>query len=67
MSENNKTYRIKANVGSSEESFINVHLDQDYDTFEILSLTLKGADTYRLHNANYGVIVGRVLANDFCV
>lgn len=64
MSDNNKTYRIKANVGSSEESFINVKLDQDYDTFQILSLTLKGADTYRLHNADYGVIVGRVLANE---
>ncbi len=64
MSENNKTYRIKTNVGSGDENFINVKLDQDYDSFQILSLTLKGADTYRLHNANYGVIVGRVLANE---
>lgn len=64
MSDNNNTYRIKTNVGSPEESFINVKLDQDYDTFEILSLKLKGSDTYRLHNADYGVIVGRVLANE---
>ena len=64
MSENNKTYRIKTNVGSGDENYINVKLDQDYDSFQILSLTLKGADTYRLHNANYGVIVGRVLANE---
>ena len=67
MSETNKTYRIKANVsGEYTENFIalDTNLVQDYDTLDILSIKIKSADTYRLHNSNYGVIVGRVLANN---
>lgn len=62
MSETTKSYRIKANVGA--DSFIRVGLEQDYDAFDILSLKIKSEDVYRLHNSNYGVIVGRVFAND---
>ena len=61
MSETNKTYRIKTDIGINTN--INVKLDQDYNTFEILSLQLNQEDTYRLQTVNYGVIVGRVLAN----
>lgn len=61
MSETNKTYRIRTDLGIN--SNINVKLDQDYNTFEILSLQLNQEDTYRLQTVNYGVIVGRVLAN----
>ena len=61
MSETNKTYRIRTDLGIN--SSINVKLDQDYNTFEILSLQLNQEDTYRLQTVNYGVIVGRVLAN----
>ena len=61
MSETNKSYRIKANVG--QDTNIMVNLDQSYNVFEILSLKLTDEDTYKLHSANYGVIVGRVLAN----
>ena len=67
MSETNKTYRIKENVsGEYTENFIalDTNLVQDYDTLDILSIKIKSADTYRLHNSNYGVIVGRVLANN---
>ena len=67
MSETNKTYRIKANVGGEfAENFIalDTNLVQDYDTLDVLSIKIKSADTYRLHNSNYGVIVGRVLANN---
>lgn len=62
MSETNKSLRIRTSVdGNASSVFVN--LDQSYDTFEILSLKLKQTDVYKLHSANYGVIVGRVLAN----
>ena len=62
MSETTKSYRVKANVGA--DSFISVGLEQDYESLDILSLKIKSEDVYRLHNSNYGVIVGRVLANN---
>lgn len=39
-------------------------MQQDFDFLEILSLKLRQKDAYRLHSSNYGVIIGRVLAND---
>lgn len=62
MSENNKSYRIRTVVG--QDTNLTVNLDQSYDVFEVLSIKLKQEDTYRLHSSNYGVIVGRVLANE---
>lgn len=67
MSEINKSYRISTKIGSGNtDGYITVDagLVQDYDTFEVLSLNIKSSDTYRLHNSTYGVIVGRVLANN---
>lgn len=63
MAEKNKSYRIRTTVGREADSFLEVHLDQDYDSLEILSLKISDKDTYKLHNSDYGVIVGRVLAN----
>lgn len=63
MSETNKTLRIRTEVNGVDTSNVFVNLDQTYDTFEILSLKLRQTDVYKLHSANYGVIVGRVLAN----
>ena len=57
-----KSYRIKANVG--KDQFLNVNLKRDVDTYEVLSLKLSQENIYKLHSSNYGVIVGRVLAND---
>ena len=62
MSEINKTYRIRTEVGS--DTNLSINLEQDYDVFEILSLKLTQKDVYKLHNSNYGVVVGRVLANE---
>lgn len=67
MSENNLSYRIRTVVGNDNPDYVgnlNVLLDQDYDTFEIMSLKIKSTDTYRLHNSNNGVIAGRVIANN---
>lgn len=61
MSETNKTYRIRTDIGTNKN--ITVKLDQDYNAFEILSLKLGQEDTYRLQTVDYGVIAGRVLAN----
>ena len=66
----NNSYRIKANVG--KDQVLKVNLKQDVDIYEILSLQLdvtKGNSesrdsVYKLHYSDYGVIVGRVLAND---
>lgn len=63
MSEINRTLRVRTAVGESSEPVVSVALEQDYDAFEILSLKLTDEDVYKLHNANYGVVVGRVLAN----
>ena len=57
-----KNYRIHTNVIS--DTVLNVNMTQDYDFLEVLSLKLRTADAYRLHSSNYGVIIGRVLAND---
>ena len=62
MSDNNKSLRIRTNVNG--DSYVSVNLDQTYDSFEILSLKLKSSDMYKLHSSNYGVIAGRVLANE---
>ena len=65
MSENNKSYRIRTNVGSeyNGEIKLDVNLLQDYDEFEVLSLKIGTENLYKYHTANYGCIVGRVLAN----
>lgn len=60
MTEN--SYRIRTNVGE-EPSVLNVKLNQTFDTLEILSLKISQEDTYKLYKSDYGVVVGRVLAN----
>ena len=57
-----KNYRIHTNIAS--DTVLNVNMKQDFDFMEILSLKLRQKDAYRLHSSNYGVIIGRVLAND---
>ena len=60
----NKSYRIKTSIGSDVSKTINVNLRQDIDLYEILSLKLSQDRLYESRSADYGVIVGRVLAND---
>ena len=58
----NKSYRIRTNVG--QDTVIKAALNQDIDFLEVLSLKINQEDTYKLHVSNYGIIVGRVLANE---
>jgi len=57
-----KSYRIHTNISS--DTVLNVNMKQDFDFLEVLSLKLAQKDAYKLHSSNYGVIVGRILAND---
>jgi hypothetical protein len=52
-----KSIRIKTEIG---DKFINVNLDQTYESLDVLSLKIFQKDIYRLFDADYGVIVGRV-------
>lgn len=63
MSENYKSYRIRTEVGQSSPTKLDVHLDQTYDSFEILSLKIDQTNTYNLYQSRKGIVVGRVLAN----
>ena len=57
-----QSYRIKTELGINKT--INVELEQDFEFLEILSLKIQQADVYTRSCAEYGVIVGRVTANN---
>ena len=61
----NKSQRIKLDVNTVHvDKHIKVKLEQDVDTIEFLSMSVNANDVYRDFNADYGVLVGRVVAND---
>jgi len=57
----NKNYRLRTQVGVDRE--IQVQLDQDWDTIEILSLKIVQSEIYTRMCSDYGVVAGRVVAN----
>ena len=57
-----QSYRIRTELGISKT--INIQLDQEFEFLEILSLKLQQEDVYIKSCAEYGVIVGRVTANN---
>lgn len=57
-SEHRKSIRVTTNIG---DKYINVKLGQTYESMDILSLKIFQKDLYRLFDADYGIIVGRVL------
>lgn len=65
MQDNNiNTYRIHTGIGSDAPNVLNVKLQQTYDMLEILSLKLSQTNAYNFYESSYGIVVGRVLAND---
>jgi hypothetical protein len=56
-----KSIRIKTEPGVDKN--INIKIDQEFDFLEILSLKLRQEDLYTQFCADYGVVVGRVIAN----
>ena len=61
MGKENKSYRIRTNVG--QDSVVNFSVDNTTETLEILSLKISQENTYRLMGSDTGVVAGRVLAN----
>jgi hypothetical protein len=59
----NKSQRIRVNLNETDDKHLKVQLDQSAEFFELLSLKIDQKDIYQSFNADYGVLVGRVLAN----
>ena len=57
-----QSYRIRTELGTDKA--INLELSQDFEFLEILSLKIQQADVYTSTCSDYGVIVGRVTANN---
>ena len=57
-----QSYRIRTELGSDKS--INVELNQEFEFLEILSLKIQQADVYTRTCSDYGVLVGRVIANN---
>ena len=57
-----QSYRIRTELGINKS--INIQLDQEFEFLEILSLKIQQEDVYAKSCADYGVLVGRVTANN---
>jgi len=57
-----QSYRIRTELGINKT--INVQLDQEFEFLEILSLKIQQSDVYTRSCSDYGVLVGRVTANN---
>lgn len=57
-----QSYRIRTELGVNKT--INVQLDQEFEFLEILSLKIQQTDIYSRSCSEYGVVVGRVTANN---
>ena len=57
-----QSYRIQTELGINKT--INVQLDQEFEFLEILSLKIQQSDIYTRSCADYGVLVGRITANN---
>ena len=60
----NKSQRIYLDTTTNNDANINVRLEQDVSTIEFLSMSLSTEEVYQDFNSNYGVLIGRVIAND---
>lgn len=58
----NNSIRLRTRPGSSRN--INVKIQQEFDTIDFLSLKITQEEAYRNFCSDYGVIAGRVIAND---
>ena len=56
-----KSYRIPTQVGVNKQ--INLQLEQDFEFLEILSLQIGQSQIYSRDCSQYGLLVGRVVAN----
>ena len=62
MMKTNRSIRLRTEPGSSKN--ITVKIEQEFDTIDFLSLKITQDEAYRNFCSDYGVIAGRVIAND---
>jgi len=61
----NKSKRIQLITGTTTtDKYISIQLEQNIDTLEFMSLNIDSNEIYQNFNADYGVLVGRVNANN---
>lgn len=62
----NKSQRIYLDVNNpvNTDKYVKIKLEQDVNTLEFLTMSINTNDVYRDFNADYGILVGRVIAND---
>lgn len=61
----NKSQRIFINTDNKDtDKYIKVKLEQSVKTLEFLSMSIDTTDIYQNFNSDYGVLVGRVIANN---
>lgn len=61
----NKSKSIQLITGTTTtDKYIIIQLEQNIDTLEFMSLNIDSNDIYQNFNADYGVLIGRVNAND---
>jgi len=60
----NKSIRIRSNIDTEQTSYLKINLEQNFDFLDILSLKISQDNIYRKFCSDYGVVVGRVTAND---
>jgi len=64
MNKSQRIYLSSGNTGNdTQDKHIKIKLEQNVETIEFMSLSLGTADAYQNFNADYGVLVGRVIAN----
>jgi hypothetical protein len=56
------SYRIRTQVGVDKS--IKVHLEQDFEFLEILSIKILESDIYTRQCSDYGVVIGRISINN---
>jgi hypothetical protein len=60
----NRSQRIELNNDNiNNDKYLKVRLEENVDTIEFLSMNINTTDVYQNFNADYGVLVGRVIAN----
>lgn len=65
MNSSQRIYFNSGNTGNSQdEKYVKVRLEQNIETLEFMSLTFRTEDAYQNFNSEYGVLVGRVIANE---
>lgn len=60
----NKTYKVKVDLNNPKETNIKIELNSRIDEMNFLTLKLTQEDLYQTINSDFGVIIGRVIANN---